>query len=91
MGAKGFLLPNIDPATGAMGCRCKVDNLFWMDSKQWNVPLLSHLFSLKEVALISRILLNLKDSIDRQVWHYDRHGKFTVQSAYHVARGFAGQ
>lgn len=67
-----------------------VDKLFWVDSKQWNVQLLNDLFSPEEVTLIRVIRLGLRDTIDHRIWNYDRYGKFTVRSAYHVARGLLG-
>ncbi|KAM2832420.1 hypothetical protein COP1_032373 [Malus domestica] len=41
----------------------------------------------EKVELIQRIPLSLRNIADCRVWHYDRHGRFTVQSAYHVAQG----
>lgn len=37
--------------------------------------------------LIRRLPLSLRNTVDRRIWHYDQHGKFTVRSAYHVTRG----
>ena len=64
-----------------------METLFWLNSKQWNFQLLNELFSHEEVDLISVIPLSLRDDEDHRVWHYERNGKFTVRSAYHVARG----
>ncbi|XP_070660430.1 uncharacterized protein [Malus domestica] len=40
----------------------------------------------EEVELIRGIPLSVLDIGDCKVWHYDRHGRFTVRNAYHVAR-----
>lgn len=64
-----------------------VEGLFWMESKQWNVGLLNELFSQEEVDLIRGIPLSLRNIADRRVWHFEKPGKFTVRSAYHVAKG----
>ena len=63
-----------------------VETLLRMEPKQWNVRLLNECFSQEEVDLIRGIPLSLRNVADRRVWHYDLHGKFTVLSAYHVAR-----
>lgn len=52
-----------------------VDKFFWVESKQWNVQLLNELFSPEEVALIRGIPLSLRDTIDRRIWNYERHGE----------------
>ncbi|XP_028946850.2 uncharacterized protein [Malus domestica] len=48
---------------------------------------MNELFSQEELDLIGGIPLNLQDSEDRRVWHYEGNGKFIVRSAYHVVRG----
>lgn len=63
-----------------------VDGLFWNESKQWDIQLLNDLFSSEEVELIRSLPLSLRNVGDRRIWHYERNGKFTVRSAYHVAR-----
>ena len=63
-----------------------VENLFPLNSKQWNYQMLNELFSPEEVDLICDIPLSIRDDEDRRVWHYELNGKFTVRSAYHVAR-----
>lgn len=48
---------------------------------------MNELFFQEEVDLIHGIPLSLQNRDDRRIWHYEQHGKFTVQSAYHVAQG----
>ncbi|KAM1143373.1 hypothetical protein ACFX2B_031908 [Malus domestica] len=50
-------------------------------------PATDFLEAQEKVELIQRIPLSLRDIADCRVWHYDRHGRFTVRSAYHVAQG----
>lgn len=63
-----------------------VDKLIVAELRQWNIGLLQDLFFLEEVEQIVRPPLSLRTVPDRRIWHYERHGKFSVRSAYHVAR-----
>lgn len=63
-----------------------MDCLFWNELKHWDIQLLNVLFSPEEVDLIRNLPLSMQNVKDRRIWHYERNGKFTVRSAYHVAR-----
>lgn len=56
------------------------------ESKNRNIPLLSHLFSDVEVQSILSLSLSFRLPNDKLIWHYDRKGIFSVKSAYHVTR-----
>lgn len=36
--------------------------------------------------LIRSLLFSMQNVEDRQIWHYEQNGKFSVRSTYHVAR-----
>lgn len=63
-----------------------VDKLIVSHSQNWNVELFQQLFFQEEMERILHIPLSFRTVGDRRVWHYERHGKFSVRSAYHVAR-----
>ncbi|KAM1884835.1 hypothetical protein ACFX14_037585 [Malus domestica] len=63
-----------------------MDNLFVTGLPQWHVALVKELFSQEETDLILSILLSFRSTLDRRIWHFERSGKFIVQSAYHVAK-----
>ncbi|KAM2209858.1 hypothetical protein ACFXTI_025664 [Malus domestica] len=56
--------------------------------KCWKIDVLESLFSAKEVTLIRTIPLSIRNPPNYLLWHYERHGRFTVQLAYHVARNW---
>lgn len=56
------------------------------ESKNRNIPLLSHLFSDVEVQSILSLSLSFRLPNDKLIWHYDRKGIFSVKSAYQVTR-----
>ncbi|KAL6133592.1 hypothetical protein ACLB2K_065827 [Fragaria x ananassa] len=64
----------------------KVVDLIDPDSLEWMVDLLEELFFDDEVDMIKKIPLSVRNPPDRLVWHFDKHGSYTVKSGYHVAR-----
>ncbi|KAI5351664.1 hypothetical protein L3X38_004555 [Prunus dulcis] len=54
-------------------------------SPQWDLQKLNDLFLPVDVVDIVRIPLSFRAPPDRIVWNYDKHGLFTVKSAYRVA------
>jgi hypothetical protein len=52
----------------------------------WNLDLLRELFPIDVVNKIRALPLSLNSYADRWIWGADKHGLFTVKSAYHVAR-----
>lgn len=63
-----------------------MDKLIVAELRQWHIGLLQYLFFPDEVEQIVRLLLSLRTVPDRRTWHYERHRKFSVRNAYHVAR-----
>lgn len=63
-----------------------VDKLLVSHSRQWNIELLQELFFQEEVEQILNIPLSLRTVVDRRIWQYEHHGKFSVRSAYHACR-----
>lgn len=55
-------------------------------SRQWKKGLLDSLFSQEEVSLIMGLPLSLRPMEDRVIWHHECNGRFSVHSAYHVAK-----
>ncbi|XP_055962295.1 uncharacterized protein LOC130015681 [Mercurialis annua] len=51
----------------------------------WNTELIHASFSTEEAASIISIPLARTRQADRWRWHYDKKGKFTVRSGYHLA------
>lgn len=51
----------------------------------WDLPVLTFLFWQDDVNEILKIPLANWDALDTQVWHYAKHGRYTVSSAYHLA------
>ncbi|KAL6227352.1 hypothetical protein ACLB2K_001311 [Fragaria x ananassa] len=64
----------------------KVADLIDPDNREWMRDWLEELFFADEVELIMRIPLSLRNREDKLVWHFDRHGLYSVRSGYHVAR-----
>ncbi|XP_024190551.1 uncharacterized protein LOC112194559 [Rosa chinensis] len=52
----------------------------------WDTTLLSHLFPTHIVQKIQALPLSPQNHADRWIWDADRKGRFTVKSAYHIAR-----
>lgn len=79
-------LPKFRPTTAGsedMEGPQKVSEL--MHNRCWNVTMLNNLFSPWEVEAIKRIPLPHAEMEDKWVWHYTKHGNFTVKSAYNHA------
>ncbi|KAM1949581.1 hypothetical protein ACFX15_009620 [Malus domestica] len=72
-----------------VGCTLTmVNELIDHVAKCWKIDVLQSLFSAEEVNLIRKIPLSVRNSPDHLLWHHERHGRFTVRSAYHVARNW---
>ncbi|KAL0303230.1 UNVERIFIED_CONTAM: hypothetical protein Sradi_6191100 [Sesamum radiatum] len=54
--------------------------------KEWNTELIRKEFHSYDVECILGIGLDGLEASDTLVWHYDKQGRFNVQSAYQVAR-----
>lgn len=65
-----------------------VDKPFVVGLRKWHIGLIHDLFSQDEVEKILNIPLSCRSSMDCRIWNYERNGKFSVRSAYHVARAF---
>ena len=62
---RDFCLRILTPTPVYWDEEATVDNLFWLNSKQWNIQLLNELFSQEEVDLICDIPLSIRDEEDR--------------------------
>lgn len=78
--------PVLTPLLDDWNVEATMDSLFVPGLPQWHVALVRALFSQKEVDLILSILLSFWSSLDRRILHFERNGKFTVRSVYHVAK-----
>lgn len=52
---------------------------------EWDLPILTYLFWQEDIEEILKIPLASKDSADVLVWHFTKHGCYSVSSAYHLA------
>ena len=55
-------------------------------SKEWDIELLRRLFLPQDVEAILSTPINDLVAIDRMIWVEDKKGRFTVKSAYRLAR-----
>ena len=79
-------LPNFRPSSAGsvdMEGPHKVSEL--IHNQGWNETMLHNLFPPWEVEAIMRIPLPHTAMEDKWVWHYTKHGSFTVKSAYYQA------
>lgn len=62
---------------------CRMVNDFITPSLQWNIPMLEASLCPNDVALISTLAIS-PSAPDTWIWHFDKHGKYTVRSGYKV-------
>ncbi|GER51303.1 calcium-dependent ARF-type GTPase activating protein family [Striga asiatica] len=67
---------------GGRGDVVWVRDLLLSNDRAWNKNLILNLFSAKEAEEILKIQLDITESKDRFVWHWDNKGKFSVKSCY---------
>ncbi|KAM1219741.1 hypothetical protein TB1_046001 [Malus domestica] len=67
-------------------CKATVNNLFSENFLAWNKNLVKHLFIPEEAKLILSIPISAQDLPNRVLRHFERNVKFSVRSAYHLAR-----
>ncbi|CAN0886015.1 Putative ribonuclease H protein At1g65750, partial [Linum grandiflorum] len=53
-------------------------------TQDWNTPLITSLFSTRDVSQILSLPVCVATGTDRRIWHYSKNGQYTVKSAYHV-------
>lgn len=64
----------------------KVEDLIDPVTCEWMLDWLEELLTPDEVELIQKIPLSMRRPLDRMIWHFDKHGLYSVKSGYHVAR-----
>ncbi|CAB4268750.1 unnamed protein product [Prunus armeniaca] len=55
---------------------------------QWKTDILGAWFSAEEAAIIHKIPLSFRQPPDTLIWHFERHGHYSVKSGYEVARQY---
>lgn len=63
-----------------------MNQLFMENQRSWDNQLVEQIFCLEKVALLLSILLSVRNVNDKLVWHWEKNGKFSIRSAYHIAR-----
>lgn len=63
-----------------------VDKLICPVTRRYDQSVLEHIFNAEVVELIQSIPLSCRSINDRLIWHHEKNGRFSVLSAYHVAR-----
>ncbi|XP_050233408.1 uncharacterized protein LOC126681895 [Mercurialis annua] len=64
-----------------------VNQLMEMQSKAWDMGLISDVFSVQVAASILRVPLSVRNVKDRWFWLQEKRGNFTVKSCYRLMRG----
>lgn len=63
----------------------KVNDLL-LPSGYWSEVLIKEIFLPIDVEIITSLPLSIMDVEDKLIWDYDRFGKYTTKSRYHVAK-----
>ena len=63
-----------------------VSNLLDEDTGGWNVTLVNTIFWEEDANVILSIPVTNLQAVDLRVWHYTKHGFYSVRSAYYLAR-----
>jgi hypothetical protein len=61
-----------------------VKELFELDLKGWNIPILEDIFSIEEVQWIRSLPISCTNQPDTLIWRSTNNGIFSVRSAYHL-------
>lgn len=61
------------------------------DGEGWNQTLLAQLFSPEEIQIINRTPISSMGLADRLVWIQSKHGQYTVDSGYKLAKEYQKQ
>ncbi|EOX99810.1 Uncharacterized protein TCM_008765 [Theobroma cacao] len=87
--SRGNWLP-CDSPRPIMSFKCAVEDDLWVskliieNTVTWNVEKLNNIFLPCERDLVLSIPLSFRRSRDRQVWFFNNHGRYTVQSGYRL-------
>ena len=63
-----------------------VSELWILGWKEWDIELVEEIFSESDACEIASIPLSSRCQEYTLIWHHDRRGRYTVKSAYHIAR-----
>ncbi|XP_050211430.1 uncharacterized protein LOC126661619 [Mercurialis annua] len=77
--------PRLIPGINREEVPATVHELICQQSHRWKEELLKSLFIEEDVAAILSIPLPLSSVPDRQCWHHNRSGRFSVKSGYYIA------
>jgi hypothetical protein len=66
------------------GLYSKVSELINPVTGTWDIELLNSLFSVVDVQRILEIPLNNQGFDDFIAWHYNKNGRYSVRSGYHI-------
>jgi hypothetical protein len=72
--------------SSTLGRDAKVYELIDNDTRWWNIPMVKEIFTEEEARVICGLPICPGTQVDRMVWGAAKNGKFTVRSAYHVAK-----
>ncbi|KAH9715856.1 putative reverse transcriptase/RNA-dependent DNA polymerase [Citrus sinensis] len=56
-----------------------------ISNQTWKEDVISHNFSEEDVARIKRIILPSSPQLDQLIWHFDKHGNYSVKSGYQLS------
>ncbi|XP_050156248.1 uncharacterized protein LOC126630165 [Malus sylvestris] len=62
-----------------------VNDLIDAESSTWDVGLVNNLFDDEEARIILGMPTSVTGGTDQLIWHYFRHGQYTVRTGYGVA------
>lgn len=69
----------------------KVSDLIDGESHEWKVDLIRGLFGPDDAEHILSTQVSTQGVADKGIWHHTADGKFSIRSAYHVARSLSFQ
>ena len=81
----------VETQTGLELANLLVSELWILGWKEWDIEMVEEIFSKRDAQEIDNIPLNNQCHQDTLIWHYDKRGRYTVKSGYHIARKLSMQ